>query len=147
MKKRINLKSIHVPGLLNEAIEYGNSFSRGVKFRVYDTLFIFISGTASIDENGKTYYPNSFKKQVERVYKNLTALLESENADWHDVIMTKCYLKDMKYYKDFNKFRTKYYKELKLNPFPASVGIQATLCRSDLLIEIELTAAYKFKKY
>ncbi|MCB4792832.1 MAG: RidA family protein [Elusimicrobia bacterium] len=146
MKERIALKSLHAPFFLNDPINYGSSFSRGIKFRVCDTQFLFMSGTASVDKNGKTHCPNNFKKQLERVYKNLTALLKSENADWHDVIMTRCYLKDMKYYKLFNKLRTRYYRKLKLHPFPASIAIQATLCRPDLLVEIEVTAAYKFKK-
>jgi len=146
MKIKIPFKNIRSPHFLNEAPEYGNSFSRGIKFTVSDTIFLYISGTASVDKFGKTYAPGNFKQQIRKLYANLTGLLKSENADWHDVVMTRCYLKDMKYYGEFNKYRTSYYKKLKLNPFPASVGIQAELCRKDLLIEIELTAAYKLKR-
>jgi hypothetical protein len=52
-----------------------------------------------------------------------------------------CYLRDIERdYKDFNEERTAFYKEQGLNPLPASTGIQAILCRPDLLVEIEAIA-------
>ena len=142
-KTRISKKSIRAPLFLNEPIEYNKSFSRGIRTTIGNTVMLFISGTASINENGKTCYPGDFQAQVKRTYDNLTALLESEGADWHDVVKTRCYLKDMKYYANFNAIRNRFYKEQQLDPFPASVGIQAELCRPELLIEIELVALYK----
>ena len=139
----ISKESIHAPNVLNEPIEYGNAFSRAVKANVGEATFFFISGTASVDEEGKTYCPNDFSKQVERTFTNLTALLQAGGADWHDVVQTRCYLKDMKCYEEFNVFRTCFYKEHNLDPFPASVAVQATLCRPDLLIEIEANAIIK----
>ena len=145
MKEKIAFKSIHAPSALNEATDYSKAFSRGIRFCVHDTVFIYISGTASIDRNGKTHRPGNFKAQVKKTYANITALLKSEGADWHDVAMARCYLKDMKYYDEFNTYRTGFFKKLKLNPLPASVGVQAELCRPDLLVEIEVTAAYRLK--
>ena len=43
-------------------------------------------------------------------------------------------------YKDFNEIRTQFYREMGLDPLPASTGIQARLCREDLLVEIEAFA-------
>jgi enamine deaminase RidA (YjgF/YER057c/UK114 family) len=126
--------------MLNESIEYGKSFSRGMRVELGDFVLIEISGTASVDNEGKTYCPDNFKAQVKRTYDNITALLESEGADWHDVVKTRCYIKDMKYYGEFNEYRNAFYKEQQLDPFPASVGVQAVLCRPDLLVEIEATA-------
>jgi len=36
-------------------------------------------------------------------------------------------------YKDVNEERTAFYQEQKLDPLPASTGIQVILCRPDLL--------------
>jgi len=139
-KMHILKKSIHAPDFLNEPIEYGNAFSRGIKVDAGNITFLFISGTASVDKHGNTYCPNDFSNQVKRTFDNLTALLKAEGTDWHDVVQTRCYLKDMKFYDEFNIYRTHFYKENNLDPFPSSVAVQATLCRPDLLVEIEATA-------
>lgn len=143
---KLKKESMHAPDFLNEPTEYGKSFSRGIKMDVGEVTFLFISGTASVDEKGKTYSPNDFKAQVKRTYDNITALLRSEGADWHDVVKTTCYISDMKYYKEFNEYRNWFYKKEGLNPFPASVAVQATLCRPNLLVEIDATAIIKNTK-
>jgi len=141
MNKKIFKKTIHAPSSLNEATEYGKSFSRGVRVSLGDSDLILISGTASIDQKGNTFAPDDFAAQAKKTFDNITTLLESEGASWHDVVKTRCYLKDMKYYEEFNRIRNWFYKEeLKLKQFPASVGIQAVLCRPELLVEIEATA-------
>lgn len=43
-------------------------------------------------------------------------------------------------YDPFNEVRMGFYKQRELDPFPASTGIQVTLCREDLLVEIEAMA-------
>ena len=57
---------------------------------------------------------------------------------------TTCYLRDIERdYEEFNLIRTDFFRWQKLDPLPASVGIQARLCRGDLLIEIEAIAVLK----
>lgn len=143
MAKSILKKAVHARRVLNEPIEYNRSFSRGLRIDLGDFTMVFISGTASIDEKGKTYCPGDFSVQTKRTFHNITALLRSEGANWHDVVQTRCYLKDMRLYGEFNDFRNKFYKEQKLNPFPASVCIEAGLCRPELLVEIEAIAILK----
>ncbi len=72
------------------------------------------------------------------------ACSKAEGATWHDIVRTTCYLRDIERdYAAFNDERTKYYQEQHLDPLPASTGIQAILCRPDLLIEIEAIAMFK----
>ncbi len=104
---------------------------------------LFISGTASVDEQGKTKYPGDFVAQLKRTFNNIAALLASEGATWHDVAQTRCYLKDMSNYNLFNKYRNYFYKQQKLIPFPASVCVAVNLCRQELLVEIEAVAIIK----
>ena len=146
LTRKLIKKAIHAPKFLNEAIEYGTPFSRGIDVDFGQFKMLFVSGTASVDEKGKTRYPGNFAKQTERTFDNLTALLRAEGATWHNVVQTRCYLKNMKkYYDQFNRIRTAFYNKQKLDPFPASVGIEAELCRPELLIEIELIAIIKVK--
>jgi 2-iminobutanoate/2-iminopropanoate deaminase len=129
--------------VLNEAFGYArpSSFSRGIRFDLGDKSMLLISGTASIDDEGVTRYVGDFRAQLWRTYRNITALLQSEGATWHDIIRTTCYLRDIERdYKDFNDVRTAFFGWLGLDPLPASTGIQARLCREDLLIEIEAIA-------
>lgn len=86
-------------------------------------------------------YPGDFRAQLWRTYHNLTELLKSEGASWHDVVRTTCYIRDIERDDDaFNCVRNEFYRALGLDPFPASTGIQARICRSDLLVEIEAMA-------
>ena len=141
--KPISKRAIHSPHLLNEAYDYPqpSSFSRGLRLDIRGIIILLISGTASVDEQGQTAHPGDFRSQVWRTYHNLTALLEAEGATWHDVVRATCYLRDIERdYAAFNEIRTQFFKGQELDPLPASTGIQAVLCRPDLLIEIELMA-------
>jgi len=146
MAKRISMKSIHAKKFLNEPIEYHKSFSRGISLDCGNMFLIFISGTASVNAQGKTHAVGDFSAQVQRTFDNITALLKSENVSWHNVIKTNCYLKNMRQYARFNEYRNYFYKKLKLNPFPASTCIAAELCRKELLVEIDVIAAKKKNK-
>jgi enamine deaminase RidA (YjgF/YER057c/UK114 family) len=54
------------------------------------------------------------------------------------------YLRDIdRDYREFNEERTAFYKEQGLDPLPASTGIQAKLCRPELLVEGEAIAIFK----
>ena len=139
-------RAIQAPEVLNEAYSYEHpsSFSRGMRVDIKGITFLFISGTASVNEEGKTAHIGDLKAQTRRTYKNITQLLESEGATWHDVIRTTCYLRDIERdYHDFNEIRTQFFKEQGLDPLPASTGVQTRLCRSDLLVEIEAIAIFE----
>jgi enamine deaminase RidA (YjgF/YER057c/UK114 family) len=142
-KDAICKRAIHAPDVLNEAFHYAkpSSFSRGLRLDFAGITVLLISGTASVDENGATVHAGDFGAQCWRTYRNISRLLESEGATWHDVVRTTCYLRDIERdYEQFNKIRTSFFRWLCLDPLPASVGIQARLCRGDLLVEIEAVA-------
>ena len=129
---------------LNEAYDYGSAFSRGMRIDLNGLTILLISGTASIDEAGRTVHVGDFRAQQRRTYDNITKLLAAEGATWHDIVRTTCYLRDIERdYQAFNEERTAFFKEQGLDPLPASTGIQAILCRPDLLIEIEAIAMFR----
>jgi len=129
---------------LNEAYDYGSAFSRGMRIDLNGLTILLISGTASIDDSGRTVHVGDLRQQVQRTYDNITKLLASEGATWHDIVRTTCYLRDIERdYQAFNEERTRFYQEQGLDPLPASTGIQAILCRPDLLVEIEAIAMFR----
>jgi enamine deaminase RidA (YjgF/YER057c/UK114 family) len=136
-------QAISAPSVLNEAYGYErpSSFSRALTFEIADTTVLLISGTASVDEEGRTIHPGDFRAQCWRTYRNISTLLDSAGMTWRDIVRTTCYLRDIERdYKDFNEVRTAFFDWLDLDPLPASTGIQARLCREDLLVEIEAIA-------
>ncbi len=138
-------KAIVAPRVLNEAYRYPkpSSFSRGLRLDIKGVTILLISGTASIDENGQTVHEGDFRLQTLRTYRNITELLAVEGATWKDVVRTTCYLRDIERdYAAFNEIRTQFFKEQGLDPLPASTGIQAILCRPDLLVEMEAMAIF-----
>ena len=140
---RVERRAMKASAVLNEAFDYPrpSSFARGIRFDLGDKTMLLISGTASVDEAGLTVHAGDFRAQLWRTYRNITALLASEDATWHDIVRTTCYLRDIERdYKDFNEVRTAFFTWLGLDPLPASTGIQARLCREDLLVEIEAIA-------
>jgi len=131
---------------LDEAPDYGSAFSRGLRLEFNGVTMLLISGTASIDEHGRSVHIGNFDAQLRRKFDNLTALLEAEGATCKDVVRTRCFLRDIdRDYADFNRVRNEFYREQELDPFPASTGVQAKLCRPELLVEIEAMAMFHTK--
>lgn len=64
-----------------------------------------------------------------------------------NVVRTSCYLRDIdRDYAEFNEERNAFYGQQGLDPLPASTGIQAKLCRPELLIEIEAIAILRERR-
>lgn len=137
---------VHAPKVINEAYDYQkpSSFSRALRLDFGGHKILLISGTASVNEEGKAEHIGDFKAQLWRTYVNITNLLAAEGMTWHDVVRTTNYLRDIERdYTEFNKIRTSFYTWMNLDPLPASTGIQARLCWETLLVEIEVYAICK----
>jgi enamine deaminase RidA (YjgF/YER057c/UK114 family) len=142
----VKKRAITNHSVLNEAFAYAkpSAFSRGMRIDLNGLVILLISGTASIDEEGKSVHIGDFRAQIRRTFANITGLLESEGCTWHDIVRTSCYLRDIdRDYEAFNEERSAFFREQGLDPFPASTGIQAKLCRPELLVEIEAIAMFQ----
>jgi 2-iminobutanoate/2-iminopropanoate deaminase len=132
--------------VLNEAFSYAkpSAFSRGMRIDLNGLVILLISGTASIDEHGNSVHIGDFRAQTRRTFANITGLLASEGCTWHDIVRTTCYLRDIdRDYEVFNEERSAFYLAQGLDPLPASTGIEAKLCRPELLVEIEAIAMFQ----
>jgi enamine deaminase RidA (YjgF/YER057c/UK114 family) len=139
-------KPISASEALNEAYHYArpSSFSRGIRLDLNGIAILLISGTASVGPNGETLHVGDFRAQTRRAFQNIADLLASEGATWKDVVRTTCYLRDIdRDYVAFNEERTAFYKAQGIDPLPASTGVQAKLCRPDLLVEVEAIAIFR----
>ena len=142
----IEKRAITNHGVLNEAYAYAkpSSFSRGMRIDLNGLTILLISGTASIDGYGKSVHIGDLRAQCRRTFANIMGLLETEGCTWKDIVRTSCYLRDIdRDYEAFNEERTAFYAEQGLDPLPASTGIEAKLCRPELLVEIEAIAMFQ----
>ena len=129
---------------MEEAYNYEkpSAFSRGMAVKIRpDTEMFFVSGTASVGENGETLHKGDFKKQTERMFENITGILGKEGLSWKNVVKTTIYIRDIdRDYEQFNVIRKEFYDKMGLQVYPASVCVEAKICRNDLLVEMELIA-------
>ena len=120
---------------LNEAREYGADFVRGMRVEEANKVALHVSGTASIDEFGRTAHPGELEAQVDRMLVNIAALLEGQGASVADVVHAITYVKHPG---DTVRVRERLL-EAGFEGFPHAL-VAAPICRPDLLCETELLA-------
>jgi enamine deaminase RidA (YjgF/YER057c/UK114 family) len=134
--KADGVRAFAVPSPLQSAArDYGSSFSRAVELDLPDHRRLYVSGTASIDRNGKTVFIADTSAQVKLTMEVVEAILRSRDMDWVDVTRALAYFKSAE---DAGLFET-YRREHGLPSFPAIV-VENDICRDDLLFELEVDA-------
>lgn len=129
------LRTVMTSPTLNEAETYGADFVRGLRLEEANKVALLVSGTASIDEAGRTAHPEDFEAQTDRMLVNLAALLEGQGASFGDVVSAVTYLKRPG---DAERLHAKL-REAGFEGFP-NPRVAAAVCRPDLLCETELLA-------
>ena len=123
------------------AEDYGSSFSRAVSYSDNEYATLTVSGTASINPEGKTMHPDEIQKQIELSFKVVTAILDSQNFKFSDIIRFYAYCSDKRYSKEFFNYVE--------SCFPYQFAIicsENKVCRNGLLFEIELDAVRNLLK-
>jgi enamine deaminase RidA (YjgF/YER057c/UK114 family) len=121
--------------LLNEAWSYGADFSRGLRVADGNKVALHVSGTASIDEAGRTAHVGDFAAQVDRMLHNVTSLLAQHGAGFADLVSGVTYLKRRS---DAPALRA-LLRQRGFDGFPLAL-LEAPLCRPELLCETEVVA-------
>ncbi len=121
---------------LGEAWEYGADFSRGLKVAEANKVALYVAGTASVDEVGRTVHVGDLEAQVGRMVTNLSSLLEAQGASFRDVMSAVTYVKHAS---DGPRLRAMLHGR-GFDGFPTALVV-APICRPELLCETELVAA------
>jgi len=129
------VRAVMTTPTLNEAMLYGSDFARGMRMVERNKVALHVSGTASIDETGRTAHPGDFDAQADRMLVNVAALLEGQGATFGDVVSAVTYLKRPA---DAGRLREKL-REAGFEGFP-NVLVAAPICRPELLCETEVLA-------
>jgi enamine deaminase RidA (YjgF/YER057c/UK114 family) len=121
--------------LQGPALEYGSSFSRAIELALPDHRRLYVSGTASIEPNGKTIYMNDTPSQVRCTMEVTYSILKSREMDWSDITRATAYFKNAKE----AVLLSEYCQTNGLPRFPIIIA-ENDICRDDLLFEIEVDA-------
>ncbi|MDE5702720.1 MAG: hypothetical protein K2I15_10215 [Bacteroides sp.] len=130
---------LYAPTHLNPTYEYGVSFERGTYVDYGDRRHVFISGTASINNKGEVVHPGDIRKQTERMWENVEALLNEAECTFEDLGQMIVYLRDISDYAVVKKMYD--------SRFPAipKVFVHAPVCRPGWLIEMECMGVRSLK--
>ncbi len=118
------------------ALEYRSSFSRAVELAFPGRRQLLISGTASIAPGGESMHQGDTVAQIALTMKVVGAILESRGMAWKDTTRAIGYFQNMQ----DAPLLADYCRANGILDLPV-VNAHATVCRDDLLFEIELDAA------
>ena len=122
---------LYAPTHLNPTYEYGVSFERGTYVDYGDRRQVFISGTASINNKGEVVYPRDIRRQTERMWENVDALLKEADCTFDHIGQMIVYLRDEA---DYDVVKELYDARF---PHTPKVFVHAAVCRPGWLIEME----------
>lgn len=98
----------------------------------------FFSGAIPLSPETGEVVGTTIEEQTEQVMKNIKALLESQGAEFTDVVKTTCFLADMADFAAFNEVYAKYFTG---KPARSCVAVKAL--PKGVLCEVEAIAAVK----
>ena len=126
---------LDVGGNQHSAYDYGSAFSRGSWALSPAGKTVYVSGTASIDEEGNTTNLDNADAQIDETIENVIAVLKELDCTQEDLAFTYVYCKTP----EIEKLFCKKYPDF---AWP-HITMVADVCRHDLLFEIEATAVTK----
>jgi enamine deaminase RidA (YjgF/YER057c/UK114 family) len=120
-----------------DAFRYGSAFSRGALIKDSDVTILQVSGTAAIDEKGKSLFANDIRGQISATLEKVEALMDQAGAGLKDITAATIFVKKPEYAGIFREMA----QDRGLEEFPA-VCVVADVCRDELLFEIDAEAAF-----
>jgi enamine deaminase RidA (YjgF/YER057c/UK114 family) len=117
---------------LSPTIIYGVTFERGLRLKFGDRSHLYISGTASIDKDGKILHVGDVEKQTLRTVENVEALLHKQNGTLSDMAYLLCYIRNPKHFECVN--------EILKSRLPSDIPViitEGAVCRPGWLFEME----------
>jgi len=97
---------------------------------------LFLSGQVALDPATGKLVAGDIGAQTERIFANISAVLEAAGKSFDDVMKTTVYLADMKDFAAMNTVYARYFQ----TPYPARTTIQAAGLPLGAAVEIEVVA-------
>jgi enamine deaminase RidA (YjgF/YER057c/UK114 family) len=128
------IRFLSAPDHLSPTYVYGVTFERGTSVAYRDRKHVFISGTASIDEQGKILHTGDVSRQLDRTLENIEVLLKRAGAALEDMCSFIVYVRDPADYALAGRRMRDRFGNAPI------VVVAAPVCRPGWLIEVEGTA-------
>lgn len=125
---------LYAPTHLNRTSDYGVTFERGTLMQYGDRDHAYISGTASINNQGEVVHVGDIRKQTLRMWENVEKLLEEAGMTMEHCAQIIVYLRDTA---DYALVRDMFKERFPKIP---TVITLAPVCRPTWLIEMECIA-------
>lgn len=119
---------------LSPTYNYGVTFERGVAVIYGDRRKVYISGTASIDNQGNIVHIGNVEQQVYRMWENVEALLREADCTFDDICQSIVYLRD---FGDYQVVKSLFQQKFNKSPY---LIVFAPVCRPGWLVEMECIA-------
>jgi enamine deaminase RidA (YjgF/YER057c/UK114 family) len=119
--------------LQQSAMDYGSSFSRAAELAGDGFRRLYVSGTASISRGGETLHEGNLDKQVNLTLDVVEAIIENRGMNWSQASRGIAYVHKQR---DMDETR-RLMEQRGLGDLPI-VYLVATVCRHDLLYELEI---------
>jgi enamine deaminase RidA (YjgF/YER057c/UK114 family) len=130
-RANVRVEALHNP-LQSEAYSYGSDFSRGVSVAFEGAETVYVSGTAAIDQEGRSVCTGDLGGQVHRTLDNIASLLSTRGMTLDDVASSTVFIKEGQ---DANVVRTLI--EERGGGLAHGVYLTADVCRPELLFEAD----------
>lgn len=118
-----------------DAFLYGSGFARAMSLGIEGRRTLFVSGTASIDIEGRTAHPGDSEGQALETLRSIEALLDEQGGSLRDIAVGTLFHKDEETLVTYRAIA----QRLGLADLPL-IPVQSDVCRPELLIEIEAVA-------
>ncbi|MBI5864950.1 MAG: translation initiation inhibitor [Planctomycetes bacterium] len=125
------IRYLSAPGHMCPTYAYGVTFERGTALHYRDRTHVFVSGTASIDAQGRIVHTGDVSRQLDRALTNIAALLRSAGGDLADMALFIAYVRDAA-----DQDRVSRMLRARCGGAPIEV-VSAAVCRPGWLVEVE----------
>lgn len=121
-----------------DAFEYGSAFSRAAAVPMSDHTLLQLSGTAAIDEQGRSLYPGDVSSQIEATFDKVEMLIQKRGASLPDACAATAFFKRAEDAPVFDEICQKRGLDRDV-----CVCVVADVCREELLFELDAEFAWK----
>ena len=119
----------------DSSFNYGSAFSRGMAIDIEERRTVHVSGTASIDREGRSTHMGDAEHQSLDTLMSIAAILEEQGGGLKDITSATLFCKNREAFEAWETAT----RRLAVPAIP-KVCVQADVCRGDLLVEMEAVA-------
>lgn len=117
-----------------EAPQAVGTYSQAIKVG----SLVFLSGQIPLDPQSMQIVSDDIRKQIHKVFENLSAVAKASGGSLDDVVKLTIYLTDLSHFPQVNEIMAEYFSE----PFPARATVQVVALPKGAAVEMDAIMAF-----